>query len=300
MVVHLLTNSTILDSPGTFQRAVFGIHGLGSALPLVEWVFIFIPILFHAIIGVVIIAGGIPNTQAYPYARNFLYTMQRATGMIAFLFIMWHVFHMHGWFHSQWWIDNVATPLGGHMFRPYNAASTLGEAMQGTGAIIVILLYAIGVLSCVFHLANGIWTMGITWGVWISPEAQTRASWACGGLGVLLAIVGMSALFGAATVDTEAAKAVEDRMYEHKVAAGDIKADEHKRSHGEAHDTVATAEEPQSQNEAPAEATADSASPEVEVEAEIEEAEAPPATESTSGEADPRAIEPSPPTPPAE
>ncbi len=33
-------------------------------------------------------------------------------------------------------------------------------------------LYSVGVLSCVFHLANGIWTFGITWGLWITPEAQ--------------------------------------------------------------------------------------------------------------------------------
>ena len=27
---------------------------------------------------------------------------------------------------------------------------------------IVPVLYTVGVLSCVFHLANGVWTMGIT------------------------------------------------------------------------------------------------------------------------------------------
>ena len=42
-----------------------------------------------------------------------------------------------------------------------------------------------------------------------------------------------------ATVDPEAAEAVENRMYENKVASGDIKADEHKRSHPEHHGDVA-------------------------------------------------------------
>ena len=63
MVVHLLTNSTILDSALTFQKNVYTIHSLGQILPLVEWVFIFIPLLFHAIFGVVIIRGGLPSRR---------------------------------------------------------------------------------------------------------------------------------------------------------------------------------------------------------------------------------------------
>ena len=91
------------------------------------------------------------------------------------------------------------------------------------------MLYAVGVLSCVFHLANGIWTMGITWGVWTSPAAQRRANWVCSLAGVVLAVVGMSALYGAVTVDPVRAVKVEDKMYEAKVASGEIVPNEHKR-----------------------------------------------------------------------
>jgi succinate dehydrogenase / fumarate reductase cytochrome b subunit len=62
MVVHLLTNSTINDSALAFQKNVYAIHSL-PLLPLVEWVFIFIPLLFHGIFGVVIIRGGLPNNS---------------------------------------------------------------------------------------------------------------------------------------------------------------------------------------------------------------------------------------------
>ncbi|MCA9267103.1 MAG: succinate dehydrogenase cytochrome b558 subunit [Planctomycetales bacterium] len=246
MVVHLLVNASVNDSAATFQRNVFGIHSLGSFLPLIEWGFIFIPLLFHAIVGVVIVAGGVPNTQSYPYQGNFRYTAQRATGMIAFAFIMWHVFHMHGWFHSDWWLNSVARPLGGAKFAPYNAASTLGAAMQGAGAAIVVILYVVGLLSCVFHLSNGLWTMGITWGVWVSQSAQDRARTVCDGFGVLLAVVGLSAVYGAATVDIDAAQQVENRMYEAKVESGDIKPDLHKRSgaHEEESEVAASGEHP--------------------------------------------------------
>lgn len=237
MCIHLLTNASTLDSPASFQRAVYQIHSLGSLLPLIEWVFIFIPILFHAVIGVVIIRGGLPNYGSYKYTSNLRYTLQRATGMIAFVFIFWHVFHMHGWFHFESWREHVTEPLGGAQFAPYSAASTLGEGMRG---VAVPLLYAIGVLSCVFHLANGIWTMGITWGVWVSPGAQKRADYVCIAFGVALAFVGLGALGGAVrlgNVDAVRQEAIEaeDKMWTAKTASGEVDEEKglHKRAHRE-------------------------------------------------------------------
>jgi len=231
MAVHLLTNASVLDSSGSFQQKVYTIHSLGRLLPLVEWGFIFMPLLFHAIFGIVIIRGGLPNTGNYPTTSNLRYTMQRATGMVAFFFIMWHVFHMHGWFHAEPWLKNVAEPLNGAKFRPYNAASTAALAMQQS--FLVLLLYLVGVLACVFHLANGLWTMGITWGVWISPAAQRRANYVCGAFGAALAVVGVSAALGLWRMtgeDIARAREVEDRMYHTKVDSGKIVPDEHKRS----------------------------------------------------------------------
>jgi succinate dehydrogenase / fumarate reductase cytochrome b subunit len=228
MVIHLLTNASTLNGPATFQIAVYGIHSVGAILPVVEWVFIFIPILFHAIIGVVIIRGGLPNSGAYPYPRNIRYTLQRATGMIAFAFIVWHVFHMHGWFHFEAWEKNVAQPLLGAQFKPYSAASTGGAAMQHS--ILIPILYGIGVLASVYHLANGIWTMGITWGAWTSPAAQRRADKVCITIGLLVAAVGLGAIGGFRGINVKDAREIETRMYNHKVGVGEIEPNEHKRA----------------------------------------------------------------------
>ncbi|MDH3718937.1 MAG: succinate dehydrogenase cytochrome b558 subunit [Planctomycetota bacterium] len=226
MVVHLLTNASVLAGPEVFQKNVYAIHSLGPLLPLVEWGFIFIPILFHAIIGVVIVAGGLPNTANYPYSGNVRYALQRATGMIAFVFIAWHVFHMHGWFHADWWLQYLAEPLGGARFRPYNAASSTALALQSS---IVVALYAIGITACVYHLANGIWTMGITWGVWTSPRAQRRAGWLCGLVGIAILAVGMAALLGMSNVDQQQALDKEDQMYEGRVELLDVPESPEKR-----------------------------------------------------------------------
>ena len=80
MVVHLLTNASVLDGPATFQRRVYAIHSLGAVLPLVEWTFIFLPLLYHAIYGVLIVRGALPNSSTYSYTNNVRYTLQRATG----------------------------------------------------------------------------------------------------------------------------------------------------------------------------------------------------------------------------
>jgi succinate dehydrogenase / fumarate reductase cytochrome b subunit len=227
MTVHLLANASILEGPGAFQQTVYRIHSLGALLPLVEWVFIFLPILFHGLLGLAIIRSGVMNTGTYFYSSNVRYMLQRASGIIAFLFILLHVFHMHGWFHVDAWVRHVVEPFGGGQFRPYSAPSTLGSALDG---LVFPLLYAIGILTCVFHLSNGLWTMGITWGLWTSPAGQRRANYLCGSLGAFLGIVGLSALYGAASVDVQQAREVEDGMYSAKVLAHELVPNDHKRA----------------------------------------------------------------------
>ncbi len=228
MCVHLFVNASLLNSPASYQDAVYQIHSLGKLLPVVEWGFIFLPILFHAIFGVVIMFGGLPNTAHYRYAANYRYMLQRATGVIAFLFIFYHVFHMHGWFHSEWWLENVARPLGGARFSPYNAGSSLAGSFGG----LIPVIYAIGVAACVYHLANGIWTMGITWGVWTTPAGQRRATIVCGVFGVLLLAVAAGSWMGPMRTNAEKAREIEDKMYRAKVAAGELDPAEasHKRA----------------------------------------------------------------------
>ncbi len=228
MMVHLTVNASVWNGPSSFQNAVYKIHSLGAVLPIVEWVFIFIPLLFHAIFGFVIIRDGTPNTSAYQYSANLRYTAQRTTGVIAFAFIAIHVFHMHGWFHAEWWLENVAQPWWGASFRPYNAASSASEAMSSW---YVSAFYLLGVAACVFHFVNGIWTMGITWGVWTTPKSQELAGRVCSAAGVVVAALGVAAWSGFAfSVDHDQAVEVENRMYSAQIEAGTVIPDPHKRS----------------------------------------------------------------------
>jgi succinate dehydrogenase / fumarate reductase cytochrome b subunit len=198
LVFHLLMNGAILDGLPTYQRRVDAIQALGpSTLFLLEWPFIFLPILLHGLIGLAIVCRGKRNVATYPYLENIRYTLQRWTGVIAMIFIVCHVFHVHGWLRYDWWVNLVARPLGGKQFDPNNAFSA---AAAIRASLWIGVFYAIGVLACVYHFANGLWTMGITWGVWTSPRAQRWANYPCLAFGLFLAIVGFGALYGMITV----------------------------------------------------------------------------------------------------
>jgi succinate dehydrogenase / fumarate reductase cytochrome b subunit len=195
LIVHLATNVTILDGPATFQARVDQIHSLGPlTLLFVEWAFIFLPILLHGLVGLAIVARGHRNVLYYPYLGNIRYTLQRWTGVIALVFIVWHVFHTRGWFENEWWMAHVTRPLGGGTFDAHRAAATAVAAVQA--ARWIAAAYALGTLASVYHLANGLWTMGITWGLWTSPHAQRWASGACLLAGLGLAGLGLAALLG--------------------------------------------------------------------------------------------------------
>lgn len=195
LAFHLLTNASIIDGVEVYQRRADQIHELGvtTVVILLEWPLIFLPILFHAFVGLLIVARGKQNLASYRYLGNFRYLLQRWTGVVAFVFILWHVFEMHGWFKFGWWTSHVVHPLGGGMFDPANAF-TAARVLQDSAW--VQAFYVIGVLACVIHFANGLWTLGITWGLWTSPGARRRANIPCAAIGVFLAVVGLAAIVG--------------------------------------------------------------------------------------------------------
>ncbi len=189
LIMHLGTNAMIAASVGDkdyFQEQVNRIHALGPLLIPVEILFIFLPLAFHAGLGVKIWLESKPNTSHYPYWANFRYTLQRVTGGIALIFILVHLYHMH-WLGA--WIP------GGAKFDPENASSTAAYALQMDKSW-AWPLYVIGILSAVYHFANGIWTSLITWGITIGRDAQRKAGYVCAVFGIALAATGLIAMRG--------------------------------------------------------------------------------------------------------
>jgi succinate dehydrogenase / fumarate reductase cytochrome b subunit len=192
---HLATNAAVWDGPETYQRRADQIHVVGpTTLLFLEWGLIFLPILFHGLAGLVIVTRGRRNVFQYPYQENIRYTLQRGTGVVALAFILWHVFQMHGWFRFPWWVEHVARPLGGALFDPHHAPATAAAVLQSSP--LMAGLYVVGILACVYHMSDGLWTFGITWGIWTSPRSQRTARAFCTALGIGLLIVGLAAIYG--------------------------------------------------------------------------------------------------------
>jgi len=168
--------------------------------------------------------SGRANTERYAYQANWRYTFQRVSGYLGVLFLFMHILSLRwGW------------TYGGIMpsFDADNAASSTALHLQGGFfPYFNAVFYLVCMLALVFHFANGLWTAGITWGVWVSPSAQKRASVACSIFGVLLGLAGLSSLAAVSRTDPATAKAIEDQMYKVRVDGHMIQPNEHKRSDG--------------------------------------------------------------------
>jgi len=186
VLVHMSVNAMIGAGGPEYQKQVDRIHDLGPLLIPVEFIGIFLPLLFHALLGLKIWFSGRPNVSAYKYGANYRYTFQRISGGVAFVFIFFHLWQMH-------WLGNV---FGGGMFDPHNAAQTTAAAIRTAyWGVPASLLYGIGVLATVYHLANGIWTALITWGITVGPLSQRYAGYICTVFGVLVGLAGLSSIY---------------------------------------------------------------------------------------------------------
>jgi succinate dehydrogenase / fumarate reductase cytochrome b subunit len=183
IIIHLLVNATIFQgtNPDIYQENVNKIHELPFLLAI-EWLFIFLPIIYHTIYGIWITFTGQPNVSNYPYAKNWFYFWQRVSALVIGAFIIFHVLGMKGFF---------GTVLA---FDPHDATRTTIRHMTAHWSVAYIV-YPLGILASCYHLANGFWTATITWGLTISAAAQRRWGLVCAGLFFFTFGCGMLALF---------------------------------------------------------------------------------------------------------
>ena len=90
LLEHLLSNFEALKGPVAYGEQVKFLNSL-PLVRVLEWVFIFLPILYHGIYGVYIWLRGKSNIVYYPWAGNWMYLTQRYTGIVAFAYIIQHV-----------------------------------------------------------------------------------------------------------------------------------------------------------------------------------------------------------------
>ncbi len=235
MMIHLTTNASIMwglikgDKYGdvhagavTFQHEVDFIHSM-PGLILIEIFGLWLPIAFHAVLGVYYASKGKGNLQRYSHQNNWRYTFQRLTAWVGLFFIFWHVATLRwGWTfllpQGVIWDAEFAGSTLAAIFQglPIDAGYAMNpaESPNAMAAVVVSAAYMIGVSALVFHLANGLWTAAITWGITLSAKAQQRWGFVCAGLGVALMGAAWAAIIGYMTIDYDDALDAERYLQE--------------------------------------------------------------------------------------
>jgi succinate dehydrogenase / fumarate reductase cytochrome b subunit len=182
LLEHFYTNSKALTGPADFNNAVRDLQSIPYII-FVEVGGIFIPLIYHAVYGIVITLEARPNNLHYPYPRNWFYTIQRITGVILFFFILFHVLNFRFGLVPGLNTESVATHSG-------KAFDIVAREFH---IIPIFLVYIVGITATVWHLANGIWLFLVDWGITIGARAQRLTGYACIGFGALLLLVGLNA-----------------------------------------------------------------------------------------------------------
>jgi succinate dehydrogenase/fumarate reductase cytochrome b subunit (b558 family) len=186
-VEHLWTNSKALQGEGAFTHAVADIQAL-PYLPLIEIFGIFLPLAFHAVYGVVLALSSKPNVRSYSYGRNWLYLLQRISGLVTFVFIGFHLYE----YRIQKWLFGMRTEA---------FYDTLSAHLSSTAASVpwVAIFYLLGLSAASFHFANGLWGFLFSWGVTVTRASQRRSGYACAALGIALFLLGANTVLYFAT-----------------------------------------------------------------------------------------------------
>ena len=188
LLEHFYTNSKALSvqtGAADFNNAVRDLQSIPYII-FVEICGIFIPLIYHAVYGLVITVEARPNNLAYPYPRNWFYLVQRITGVILFFFITFHVLNFRFGLIPKLNTLSVAT-------HPDQAFSIVqGEFLNPA----IFIIYLVGITATVWHLANGIWLFLVDWGITIGERAQRLTGYACIAFGIVLLLVGINAAVG--------------------------------------------------------------------------------------------------------
>lgn len=182
LVEHLWTNASALGGRLPFDHAVDQIQRL-PALPVIEVGGIFLPLAFHALYGIKLATEARPNALTYVHGRNWLYVLQRVTGVLTLLFLCAHLWE----FRVQKWLFGMSSHAFYDTLQAHLSATTYGVQLYA-------LAYAIGLGSAVFHFGNGLVGFGLSWGLVVSRRAQRAVSWGAAVLSIGLFLLGFSTI----------------------------------------------------------------------------------------------------------
>jgi succinate dehydrogenase / fumarate reductase, cytochrome b subunit len=174
LIQHLVVNNFATKGAEAFNNAAHFMENLPFRY-LLEIFIIFIPLLYHAIYGVYIAFTAKNNVGKFSFFRNWMFMLQRVTGVLTFIFVIWHV-----------WETRVQAALGADV-----NFSMMENILSNP---FMFAFYLIGVISAIFHFANGLWSFAVTWGITVTPRSQQISTYVTMGIFVALSFVGVRSL----------------------------------------------------------------------------------------------------------
>ena len=174
LIEHIVSNFEVVNGPLAYAQQVKFLNGLPLARVL-EWVFIFIPLAYHALYGVYIAIKGRANVNVYPWAGNWMYLSQRVTGVLALAYIIQHL-----WFQR---FTGVSLPE--------NPGVAYWKVQHELSTAFMLWVYIIGMVVTCWHFAYGIWLFAAKWGITPGDRARKKFGWVCGIGGAALCTMGL-------------------------------------------------------------------------------------------------------------
>ena len=192
LLEHFISNSEAIRGAAAYNDQVKFLTSL-PFVAVLEWGFIFLPLLYHGLYGFYIWYRGESNVGEYPWTGNWLYTAQRWTGAIAFFYILYHTYYMR--------FTGVHLMSGG-----YSAAFwKVQHEFQNPWAVAA---YVVGITAASWHFAYGVWLFAAKWGITVGERARKRFGYLCLALAVLLVAIGLVTIRAFITAPPERAPAV--------------------------------------------------------------------------------------------
>lgn len=196
----LISNASAIGGPAAYARQVRFLAGL-PLVPVLELFGIWLPILFHALYGFYIWYRGETNVGNYPWTGNWMYTLQRWTGIVAFAYIIWHTWTMR------------FTGIDLHEF----PGASFGKVQAELFSPGLLAFYVVGLIAASWHFAYGIWLFAAKWGLTPGEAAQQRFLKVCLAFFLVMSAVGVTCLY---TMRARYAQQPTDPAGAHLVEAG--------------------------------------------------------------------------------
>jgi len=178
LLEHLLSNFEALKGPAAYGLQVKFLNSL-PLVRVLEWTFIFIPLMYHGLYGVYIWLRGKSNVVYYPWAGNWMYVSQRYTGLIALVYIIQHV---------------IRQRFTGAML-PENPGMAFHKVQVELQNPWMLAVYVIAMIAICWHFSYGIWLFAAKWGITPGVTARKRFGYACLAFGIVLAVMGLASIW---------------------------------------------------------------------------------------------------------